>query len=155
MLNNPDNLERKNEPVITKLNFADYKVHRNSLVLFDDKNNRIPFQVFDVIGDGDYIQEASIVYLVNMDKLVTSYWLYAGEESITNEDVIKGIEKLQVTQADGFRRLDTGYYILELCSGTADGTSYGKWGIRYFEAKAEQKNLIKDYSNAIGRFYGP
>ena len=39
MLNNPDNLERKNEPVITKLNFADYKVHRNSLVLFDDKNN--------------------------------------------------------------------------------------------------------------------
>ena len=155
MLNNPDNLERKNEPVITKLNFADYKVHRNSLVLFDDKNNRIPFQVFDVIGDGDYIQEASIVYLVNMDKLVTSYWLYAGEESITNEDVIKGIEKLQVTQADGFRRLDTGYYILELCSGTADGTSYGKWGIRYFEAKAEQKNLIKDYSNAIGGFYGP
>src|SRR5699024_6415842 len=58
-------------------------------------------------------------------------------------------------QSDGFKRLDTGYYLLELCTGTADGTSSGKWGIRYFEAKEEQKNLISGYSNAIGGFYGP
>ncbi|WP_274483989.1 hypothetical protein [Paenibacillus polymyxa] len=155
MLNNPDHLERKQEPVITKLNFTDYYVHKDSLVLYDDADNAIPFQLIDARVDGDYIQEASIVYLVDMDKLVTSYWLYADEQPASVEKAFKGIEKLEITQGDGFRRLDTGYYILELCSGTADGTSYGKWGIRYFEAKAEGKNLIKDYSNAIGGFYGP
>ena len=155
MLNNPDHLPRKREPVVTKLNFSDYQVHKDSLVLYDDADNQIPFQVIDVRSEGDYIREASLAYLVDMEKLVTSYWLYAADEPVAAERMFRGIEKLDVTQADGFRRLDTGYYILELCSGIADGTSYGKWGIRYFEAKAEGKNLIKDYSNAIGGFYGP
>jgi len=57
--------------------------------------------------------------------------------------------------ADGVKRLDTGYYILELCRGTADGTAAGKWGIRYFEAKLQGRNLINDCANAIGGFYGP
>jgi len=155
MLNNPDRLVRKKEPVITKLNFTDYRIHRDSLVLVDDKEREIPFQLIDVRAEGDRLLEASIVYLVDMDKLVASYWLYAGEEPAPRTGDFKGIEKLALTQKDGFRRLDTGHYILELCSGTADGTSYGKWGIRYFEAKAEGKNLIKDCSNAIGGFYGP
>lgn len=155
MLNNPDNLTRKNEPVITKLNFSDYQINKDSLVLYDDANQKVPFQLFDVVLDGEFILEASIIFIVSMDKLVTSYWLYAGEQPANEQVEFKGIEKLEVTQEDGFRRLDTGYYILELCSGTADGTSYGKWGIRYFEAKVEGKNLIKDYSNAIGGFYGP
>lgn len=155
MLNNPDNLMRKNEPVITKLNFSDYHVHKDSLVFYDNQNNKVPFQVFDETLDGDYLMEASIVYLVSMDELVTSYWLYASDQPVETGLEMEGIKQLEVTQADGFRRLDTGYYELELCSGTADGTSYGKWGIRYFEAKAENKNLIKDYSNAIGGFYGP
>lgn len=155
MLNNPDNLPRKNEPVITKLNFSDYQVHKDSLVLYDDANNSIPFQLTDAVLDGDYIQEAYIVYLVTTNQLVTSYWLYADEKSLDVKEEFKGIKKLEVTQEDGFKRLDTGCYILELCSGTADGTSYGKWGIRYFEEKEEGKNLIKDYSNAIGGFYGP
>ncbi|MCJ7843561.1 hypothetical protein MUB24_22330 [Lederbergia sp. NSJ-179] len=156
MLNNPDHLPRKNEPVITELNFTDYKVHKDSLLFYDDNNNQVPFQVFDEELDGDYIKKASIIYLVSMDNLVTSYWLYAGEEPLKDATTdIEGIKKLEVTQQDGFRRLDTGYYVLELCSGTADGTSYGKWGIRYFEAKEEKKDLIGDYSNAIGGFYGP
>lgn len=155
MLNNPDNLRRSNEPVITKLNFTGQAVHREGLELFDESDNKVPFQVIDAVMDGNYIREASIVYLVSLDKLVASYWLYASDKPVNNKDKFNGIQKLEVVQADGFRRLDTGYYILELCSGTADGTSYGKWGIRYFEAKDEKKNLIKDYSNAIGGFYGP
>nr|WP_240480067.1 hypothetical protein [Paenibacillus fonticola] len=155
MLNNPDNLPRKNEPVITKLNFSDLKVHKDSLALYDDLDQAISFQLIDVILEGEYIREASIVYVVSMAKLVASYWLYGSDKPLNNKNEFKGIEKLEVVQADGFRRLDTGYYVLELCTGTADGTSYGKWGIRYFEAKEEKKNLIKDYSNAIGGFYGP
>ncbi|RRJ65678.1 hypothetical protein EHV15_24205 [Paenibacillus oralis] len=155
MLNNPDHLPRKNEPVITKLNFSDYRVHPGSLELYDDEHRKVPFQLADVILDGEYIREASIVYMVSMDKLVATYWLYAGENPVAKAKAFTGIQQLDPVQADGFRRLDTGYYILELCSGTADGTSYGKWGIRYFEAKEERKNLIKDYSNAIGGFYGP
>ena len=156
MLNNPDHLPRRNEPVITKLNFSDIRVHKDSLELYDHFQRKVPFQIIDEILDGEYIQEASIVYVVsNMDQLVASYWLYADNKPLNRKEKISGIEKLEVVQADGFRRLDTGYYILELCSGMADGTSYGKWGIRYFEAKAEKKNLIKDYSNAIGGFYGP
>lgn len=158
MLNNPDNIKRENEPVITKLNFSDYNVHKDSLKLFDDKNNEVKFQLIDTKLKGDYIEEASIVYLVNMDKdqLVSSLWLYGNDEpSQKSLTTIEGIKILTPVQKDGFRRLDTGYYILELCSGTADGTSYGKWGIRYFEAKDEKKNLIEDYSNAIGGFYGP
>ncbi|HIW32363.1 MAG TPA: hypothetical protein IAA29_06230 [Candidatus Paenibacillus intestinavium] len=155
MLNNPDNLFRKQEPVITKLNFTEQNVHKDSLALYDGKNQMVPFQLIDCITDGERVLEASIVYLVNMTTLVSSYWLYANDTAIEAESDIEGIKLLDVVQADGFRRLDTGHYILELCSGTADGTSYGKWGIRYFEAKAEGKNLIKDYSNAIGGFYGP
>lgn len=156
MLNNPDNLVRKNEPVITKLNFAGKKIHKDSLVLYNHVNEEVDFQLIDAKLDGDYILEASIVYLVSMDELVRSYWLHGDEKpKLDRKPIEGGIKKLTPVQKDGFRRLDTGYYILELCSGTADGTSYGKWGIRYFEAKAEKKNLIKDYSNAIGGFYGP
>src|SRR5699024_10523117 len=160
MLNNPDNLTRINEPVITKLNFSDYNVQKDSIVLYDDENRRVSFQLIDVTLNGEYIKEASIVYLVNLDKKVSTYNLYANSESFfddiySEEERNKGIQQLDVKQDDGFRRLDTGYYELELCSGTADGTSYGKWGIRYFKAVEEGKNLIKDYSNAIGGFYGP
>lgn len=155
MLNNPDHLPRKNEPVITKLNFSEYRVHKDGLMLCNDEEKPIPFQIIDAKLDGDFIREASMVYLVDMDRLAMSYWLYAGDKPVESRESFPGIKKLPVTQADGFRRLDTGYYILELCSGTADGTSSGKWGIRYFEAKEEGKNLIKDCSNAIGGFYGP
>ncbi|WP_058306008.1 hypothetical protein [Gracilibacillus massiliensis] len=158
MLNNPDGLKRKNEPVITKLNFDIHKIHKDSLILYNDAKKEVDFQLIDVELDGEYIQEASIVYLVNMDKkeLVTSYWLYGNKLPNQSKKSIKeGIKILTPTQADGFRRLDTGNYVLELCSGTADGTSFGKWGIRYFEEKNEKRNLIKDYSNAIGGFYGP
>ncbi|MEF2966671.1 hypothetical protein V3851_12595 [Paenibacillus sp. M1] len=155
MLNNPDHLTRRNEPVITKLNFSGLEVHKDGLELYDNNDQKVPFQIIDPVFEGDYIQEASIVYVVSMDQLVVSYWLYANDKPLLPQAEYVGIRKLEPVQADGFRRLDTGHYILELCSGTADGTSYGKWGIRYFEAKEEKKNLIKDYSNAIGGFYGP
>ncbi|GAB2552918.1 hypothetical protein [Gracilibacillus alcaliphilus] len=158
MLNNPDGLARNHEPVITKLHFDEVQVHKDSLVLYNEADEKVDFQLIDVKLEDDYIREASIVYLVQMEKgqLVRSYWLLASDQPAAETVAApEGIVRLEPTQSDGVRRLDTGEYILELCTGTADGTSYGKWGIRYFESKKEGRNLIKDYSNAIGGFYGP
>ena len=156
MLNNPDNLSRINEPVMLQVNFSDYEIHRESLVLYDNDNNEVSFQLVDVkTGENGYILEANLVFLVTMSQLVTTYWLHADKKAVDKMVNPEGIKELEVTLEDGFRRLDTGHYILELCYGTADGTAAGKWGIRYFEAKEEKKNLIKDCSNAIGGFYGP
>lgn len=155
-LTNPDGLERYNEPVITPINFENTEVKEDGLLLYDEEGDKVPFQVIDAKKKDEFLTTASIVYLVSFKKgeLTNKYKLVydsEGHQKLNNE----GIKKLDVVQNDGFRRLDTGHYILELCKGTADGTSYGKWGIRYFEAKAEGKNLIRDYSNAIGGFYGP
>lgn len=157
-LNNPDGLKRRNEPVITPINFEGAEVKADGLVLYNEDDKRIPIQIIDVKTEKDFLATASIVYLVDFkkDELTKKYkLLYDPDRSNEEINGFEGIKKLEVVQKDGFRRLDTGHYILELCKGTADGTSFGKWGIRYFKAKAEDKNLIKDYSNAIGGFYGP
>lgn len=157
-LNNPDGLKRRNEPVITPINFEGAEVKADGLVLYDEDDKRIPIQIIDVKTEKDFLATASIVYLVDFkkDELTKKYkLLYDPDRSNQEINDFEGIKKLEVVQKDGFRRLDTGHYILELCKGTADGTSFGKWGIRYFKAKAEDKNIIKDYSNAIGGFYGP
>lgn len=157
-LDNPDGLKRRNEPVITPINFEGAEVKADGLVLYDEDDKRIPIQIIDVKTEKDFLATASIVYLVDFkkDELTKKYkLLYDPDRSNQEINDFEGIKKLEVVQKDGFRRLDTGHYILELCKGTADGTSFGKWGIRYFKAKAEDKNLIKDYSNAIGGFYGP
>ena len=58
-------------------------------------------------------------------------------------------------ETDCVVRLDTGYFTLELCRGTGEGTGSSKWGIRHFEANAEGIDLLASGNNAIGGFYGP
>ena len=156
MLNNPDGITRYNEPVIARLFFKEQPIDPSKLKLVNEQGKVIPHQLFDIVYDdtNTLISACSIAFIVtNLDQLVENYTLYLNEK--TPIDNVNGIKQLAPTLNDGVKRLDTGRYILELCRGTADGTSYGKWGIRYFSAKAEGRNLIKDCSNAIGGFYGP
>ena len=157
MLNNPDGITRHNEPVIARLFFKEQPIDPSKLKLVNEQGKVIPHQLFDIVYDDTtdtLISACSIAFIVtNLDQLVENYTLYLDEK--TPIDNVNGIKQLAPTLNDGVKRLDTGHYILELCRGTADGTSYGKWGIRYFSAKAEGRNLIKDCSNAIGGFYGP
>ena len=66
-----------------------------------------------------------------------------------------GIRLIAPEQQDGFRRLDTGRYLLELCQGTASSSTSGKWGVRYFEEVEQGKSLIANSCNALGGVYGP
>ncbi len=70
-------------------------------------------------------------------------------------DTVPGITRLTPREADAFARLDTGYFDLELCRGTAQGEGSSKWGIRHFAATAEGVDLLPSGNNAIGGFYGP
>ncbi|PXY91954.1 hypothetical protein [Gilliamella apis] len=156
MLNNPDGITRYNEPVIARLFFKEQPIDPSKLKLVNEQGKVIPHQLFDIVYDdtNTLISACSIAFIVtNLEQLVENYTLFLDEKTSTSN--VSGIKQLAPTLNDGVKRLDTGHYILELCRGTADGTSYGKWGIRYFSAKAEGRNLIKDSSNAIGGFYGP
>lgn len=66
-----------------------------------------------------------------------------------------GIKELPARESDAFVRLDTGYFDLELCRGTAQGTGSSKWGIRHFASVDEGVDLLRSGNNAIGGFYGP
>ncbi|MFG2585335.1 hypothetical protein [Streptomyces malaysiensis] len=66
-----------------------------------------------------------------------------------------GIRIREPKEPDAFVRLDTGYFDLEMCTGTAQGTGASKWGLRHFGAVAEGVDLLPSGNNAIGGFYGP
>ncbi|WP_314174698.1 hypothetical protein [Streptomyces winkii] len=68
---------------------------------------------------------------------------------------VEGIRRREPREADAFVRLDTGYFDLEMCTGTARGTGDSKWGLRHFSATAEGVDLLPSGNNAIGGFYGP
>jgi hypothetical protein len=72
-----------------------------------------------------------------------------------SERAPSGIRELPAREADAFARLDTGYFDLEMCSGTARGTGASKWGLRHFRALHENVDLLPSGNNAIGGFYGP
>lgn len=67
----------------------------------------------------------------------------------------EGIKELQAKEADAFVRLDTGYFDLEICRGTGQGTGASKWGIRHFAGTHEGVDLLPSGNNAMGGFYGP
>jgi hypothetical protein len=67
----------------------------------------------------------------------------------------EGITEREPTEPDAFVRLDTGYFDLEMCSGTAEGTGSAKWGLRHFATLKEGVDLLPSGNNAIGGFYGP
>lgn len=58
-------------------------------------------------------------------------------------------------ERDGVVRIDTGTFELELCRGTARGTTRSKWGIRHFMDTAQRVDLIRDGANSIGGVYAP
>ena len=150
---NPNGIPRVYEPIEVKLDFEQGATYQN-FYLENSLGEKIPFQMYDEIYQNNRLTSATLVFISSFDKDSCVYSLINTDEKYEMENV-EGIKSLDVTQEDGFTRLDTGYYELELCSGKADGTASGKWGIRFFENIEERKNLIKDYSNAIGGFYGP
>jgi hypothetical protein len=145
---------RKNDSIRINLTFDYYKPFRNSVRVVNDRNFEIPSQIINVVRDGDRISNCSIVFMVELRKSSTLYSIYFDtvDRGSTNYN---GIASLKTTQDDGFRRLDTGKYIIELCHGTGDGSGGSKWGIRYFEEKQQGINLIHNCFNAIGGVYGP
>ncbi|MCJ0586067.1 hypothetical protein, partial [Enterococcus cecorum] len=150
---NPNGIPRVNEPIEVKLDFEQGATYQN-FYLENSLGEKIPFQMYDEIYQNNRLTAATLVFISSFDKDSCVYSLINTDKKYEMENM-EGIKSLDVTQEDGFTRLDTGYYELELCSGKADGTASGKWGIRFFENIKERKNLIKDYSNAIGGFYGP
>lgn len=66
-----------------------------------------------------------------------------------------GITELPPVEQDAFIRLDTGYFDLEMCVGTAQGEGSSKWGLRHFRSIDEGIDLLPSGNNAIGGFYGP
>ncbi len=74
-------------------------------------------------------------------------------EPVTPPD--SGMRELAPIEADAFVRLDTGYFDLELCTGTGKGIGSSKWGIRHFAGIDEGIDLLSSGNNAIGGFYGP
>jgi hypothetical protein len=146
-------LPRSNEPVLATVDFGD-GAHANAIRVLSPNGEEIPSQLFDAERRGDLITRGGLAFLAEDPGDEATYWAYFDTTAGEQPDYA-GIRQRTPQLADGVRRLDTGHYVLELCRGTADGTAAGKWGIRYFEAKAQGRNLIKDCSNAIGGFYGP
>lgn len=153
-VSSPNGLPRTNEPVLVDINFEGYVVHPNSIRLIDSAGNEVPSQTFATNKKDGRVESTGLAFLSNIGSDDENYFVYFDARDCGTLDY-KGIGQLRPDLEDGVKRLDTGHYVLELCRGTGDGTSAGKWGIRYFEAKSEGKNLIQDCSNAIGGFYGP
>ena len=148
---------RVDEPVRLDLVFDIARPHPNGLRLTDGDGQVIPFQVVrQGMGTDGRLDYASLYFLATVVPGDTSrrYNLYLSE-SDPGSVSFEGITLLDPKLADGFRRLDTGHYILELCRGAAKGHGGSKWGIRHFEAKAQGINLIAGNMNAFGGVYGP
>jgi hypothetical protein len=77
------------------------------------------------------------------------------EAPIAESRSTPGIKELPAREEDAFVRLDTGWFDVEMCSGSAGGTGASKWGLRHFSSIAEGVDLLPSGNNAIGGFYGP
>lgn len=153
-VNNPRLLNRDFlSPIETRLVFTT-PVSKTHLHLIDSAGREVPYQLCDTKSTADKVSETTLIFLRQIAEAQETFTLIEEDHEWTPA-MVKGVTLLPVTQDDGYRRLDTGYYILELCSGKADGTTSGKWGIRSFTTLEEGKELIHNQSNAIGGFYGP
>lgn len=148
---------RQSAPVETTVAFTEYLPHKAGLTLTDESGAAVPLQILRVIENDDArMQMAQICFPVSLDTGVTSetYTLHLWETA-QDQPAAGGIEILSCALPDGFRRLDTGKHVLELCNGTAGGDGGSKWGIRHFEHKDQSLNLIAGNKNAFGGVYGP
>jgi len=154
VVSSPGGLPRRNEPIVLELAFEQESVHPNSVRLVNAAGRELPSQLFAQRVEGGLLRACSLAFLANAEAEGAGYCLYLDRDD-RGVRCYEGIRQLPPRLTDGVRRLDTGHYVLELCRGTGDGTSGGKWGIRYFEPKSLNRNLIKGCSNAIGGVYGP
>lgn len=145
---------RINEPVRFSVNFKEPFPHQNSLRLVDDSGSCLIHQLVNQKKNGDHLIATDIIFIASVTENKKKYYLYYSSEDMGEENYT-GIRKLNPKLKDGIVRLDTGKYVIELCKGTARGSSSDKWGIRYFEEKHQGRNLIRNCTNAIGGVYGP
>lgn len=152
-------LGREDEPVEIPIGSLYKGCLQTDFTLVDETGEGILFQVTRTEkGSGRLTEDSRLVFLTSMSpgsKERPYFFRMKDDESGTNPPVQDGIKILDPVQKDGFRRLNTDSYMIELCRGTANGTTGGKWGIRYFEELSTHENLILDYSNAIGGVFGP
>lgn len=169
MLGSPMQYIRVNEPIVQRIYFtADMAAPDPvSLIILDQAGDEIPSQFFNpeinvVTGR---LESVEVSFLCNIDHAETVYYLcynitdnkfFSTKDIILPTCCISGIKTLDTTLEDGFRRLDTGYYVLELCRGRGKGGISSKWGIRSLQAKAEGKDLMRGTGeNAMGGLFGP
>jgi len=153
----PLGLGRSNEPVRLDLVFDYFRPTPAGFVVVDDAGREACMQIVrSGRGDDGRLDYASLYFLANIPAggANARYHVYLGEASAPRPQAA-GIQQLKPTLGDGFRRLDTGVYVLELCRGTAQGYGGAKWGLRYFEEKSQGINLIHGCQNAFGGVYGP
>lgn len=83
---------------------------------------------------------------------------FEGSDTITLVKPIQnadGITRREGLEPDSWARVNTGYFDIDVCTGTAEGTGNSKWGLKHFMAVAENIDLLPSGNNAIGGFYGP
>jgi hypothetical protein len=149
---------RCNEPVRLDLVFDICRPHSDGIRVVDYEGIEVPSQIIRAgKGTDGQLDYASLYFLANIPRGepgFAHYHVYLSAES-RGPATASGIQQLEPGLRDGFRRLDTGAYVLELCRGTGEGHGGAKWGIRYFEEKRQGINLIRECKNAFGGFYGP
>jgi hypothetical protein len=134
---------RQAEPI-----FVDVPVGHTSLVGRDDQGNVVPCQVLRHAEPPDGYQRVVLPVTVPPGSRAVEVMLQPGEWPA-------GIVRRPVTEVDAVVRLDTGYFELELCRGTGQGTTAAKWGIRHLVGTDDGVDLLPSGNNAIGGFYGP
>ena len=167
MMSSPKQLNRVFEPIIERIYFQpEYPApDAASMILFDIEDKEIPCQYYDPEIINGKLISVGIAFLCSIDHMETLYYLCYNTAKTYYTDArtvrfpsccVKGITQIPTTLGDGFRRLDTGYYILELCRGNGGGNISSKWGIRSIQAKEEGKDLMRGTGeNAMGGIYGP
>lgn len=142
---------RDDEPVALALTALGGSADEPYAVL-DESGQRVPSQVVgdpgEALGAGPSLVFLASTTPVRRERRYTVRRAAAGDPG-------PGIVQQQPVQHDGFRRLDTGTYTLELHLGTTGGTTASKWGMRHFLDNVEGRSLIVGYGNAIGGVFGP
>ena len=157
ILHNPGLRERTDEPTEVAIHFSMFRPSTSGLCLTDPDGRPVPCQVLDSSeAEPNRLQFANICFLANLleGQERGTYSLYLSDRALSTENA-GGISRNTPVLKDGYRRLDTGTYTLELCTGTAGGDGSSKWGIRHFEHNDQQVNLIHQNCNAFGGVYGP
>jgi hypothetical protein len=144
------------EPVEFCLAFDRVRPHRHGIAVTDRNGQRVLAQITAWHDGTDSAPGSARLCLpvsLAPGEVRRRYIVWLSDTPV--EAAQEGIRVLDPQLADGYRRLDTGCYELELCTGTARGNGASKWGIRHFEHTDQRINLIAGNANAFGGVYGP